>query len=778
MAEADADTTAVVRRKAEGSEAASRASPSEAGATAGRTEASASAGSPASSSAAAASTAGAVAGPGEAAALDRELADLEADLDEGSAASSLPSADGPPPPPPADRGLGALSEGLPLTAYAGKYEALVGFDPGEVALVADAEVEVGPKAGGLLACLGGGRPKRRPCWLALQGSCLFSFESRASTEPYFVYVLDDFQFLDATAASPGGAVPTLEIVHGKKLYHQRFFFADPAAVALWVRTLTESSNARWKKVIAHEKQLAAESRAELAAKAAACAELEGVVGALTSELPLKEGEIAALSRKVHELHESGDTSLRAMDSARARFSESAVENRALRASLEEKEALLETRGDKILDLEERNTILQLEQAELLDKVKQQEAEHEDLGGRFAELLEESGQDKAQLAELQEDLDRSTATIHLQEADLEDRKADVIRGLERVRIQEDQMAAFKAKVGELESRFLQSQVSEAKLKTSLEISLQEIAAMRVFRDVAVRKRDEADARSVQARGAAQAAAAETDKQRTLADRLHTAKAELEAEHHSAQLRQGELEAEVRALKDRVHVLNARVVDYTDQIEGLQGVVKEKDDLAQKSLATLKAGHATNAELQGRLRLVEQQCNDYQNQHRALAEEVKILQLQGGDKDREIRRLQARLQAFDRHSIQQDEERSALRQDVSTYQHKMDTYEAQLTSRAAEVSQVTSKLNEALRDRNSLLDENTRLKKLMENRAVVLDAQADLAAQKGPAPGAGAARGVGDTALAAEVARKDEVIRLLERNLASMQKVHSASQGAPH
>ena len=99
-------------------------------------------------------------------------------------------------------------------------------------------------------------------------------------------------------------------------------------------------------------------------------------------------------------------------------------------------------------------------------------------------------------------------------------------------------------------------------------------------------------------------------------------------------------------------------------------------------------------------------------------------------------------------------------------------------ATEVSQVTSKLNEALRDRNSLLDENVRLKKLMENRAIVLDAQADLAAQKGPAPGAGTARGEGDTALAAEVARKDEVIRLLERNLASMQKVHSASQGALH
>ena len=78
----------------------------------------------------------------------------------------------------------------------------------------------------------------------------------------------------------------------------------------------------------------------------------------------------------------------------------------------------------------------------------------------------------------------------------------------------------------------------------------------------------------------------------------------------------------------------------------------------------------------------------------------------------------------------------------------------------------------------MDENVRLKKLMENRAIVLDAQADLAAQKGPAPGAGAARGEGDTALAAEVARKDEVIRLLERNLASMQKVHSASQGALH
>jgi chromosome segregation ATPase len=550
-----------------------------------------------------------------------------------------------------------------------------------------------------------GEERRVPCFLALEGGNLFAFKGREDTSLRGVFAVRDFEFADGTEDTPA-LIPT--VVARGELYEERFFFSTREEVQKWVGYLKTTELKRWRLWAVHERlranTLEQEVREERSRAYMLKADLESLTG---KELPAREADLEDLKESLERGKEAHSQDAQQLERLTRDIDELAHENTLLRGRAEEREALLQEQTAAKLALEEKLEIAEAErkgwaegEAMLQADLENAQEDRELLSTRLVDLQSQVEEREAALGEAEKD-------VRGKELDLERGRIETIQVSERARMCEDQMKGLHERVAELQKDMLQSTVAEARLRAEFEITRKELDTEREELHSLQRRLSEAEDEVKSARSALWEARKDLESQRERADGATTNCATVEDQLREARLALDEAGEQVKTHEGKVNTLNARLLDYVDQVEVGRARLREREQSELKTIEMLSQETQSNEELQAEVSRLQVQINDIYGEHRAMAEEVRRTHRALSSSEERNAKLTARVEAFDAFSLKHSAEKTVFQAAIGRSQRQTGTFESQLSGSEMQAHRLQDLLEGSLEDKLSLERENSRL-----------------------------------------------------------------------
>jgi len=593
--------------------------------------------------------------------------------------------------------------GIPLMAYAGHYDARLSFHPTEVALCGLAEMRKRPS--GALKRLVQGEERRVPCFLCLEGGHLYAFKGRSSTALRAIFSIRDFEFADGTEDTPAH-IPT--VVARSELYEERFYFKIRSEVTKWVEHLNTTELERWRLWAVHERLRANALEQKLRDTRAEASRLEADLDSLTGkEIPAREADLEELRESLKRGKEANSQYTQDLDRLTRDIDELAHENTLLRGRAEERESLLQDRTAAYLAVEEKLEIAESEREGWMESQSMLQADLEN-AQEDRELL------AAQLSDLQVQVDERDVALGAVKGDLRDKiqelesgRIEVIQLQERAHMCEDRMKDALEKVADLQKDTLESTVTEARLRAEFEIARKDLDAARAREDSLKERLAEVESEVKSARSSVWDARKEADAQKQRADECMAQCIAAEEQLKETNIALEGTTEKVKSNESKVHALNARLVDFVDQVEAGRTRLREREESELKTIEMLSQETLLAQELRGEVARLQDEMNNVYGEHRAMSEEVRKAHRALAASGEQNTKLTARVEAFDAYSLKHSAEKTAFQTAMGRAHREAGSFQSQLAGTEIQAHRLEDLLGSSIQDQLSLERENARL-----------------------------------------------------------------------
>ena len=158
--------------------------------------------------------------------------------------------------------------------------------------------------------------------------------------------------------------------------------------------------------------------------------------------------------------------------------------------------------------------------------------------------------------------------------------------------------------------------------------------------------------------------------------------------AARLALDEAGEQVKTHEGKVNTLNARLLDYVDQVEVGRARLREREQSELKTIEMLSQETQSNEELQAEVSRLQVQINDIYGEHRAMAEEVRRTHRALSSSEERNAKLTARVEAFDAFSLKHSAEKTVFQAAIGRSQRQTGTFESQLSGSEMQALSVSS------------------------------------------------------------------------------------------
>lgn len=273
--------------------------------------------------------------------------------------------------------------------------------------------------------------------------------------------------------------------------------------------------------------------------------------------------------------------------------------------------------------------------------------------------------------------------------------------------EDRMKDALEKVADLQKDILESTVTEARLRAEFEIARKDLDAVREREDSLKERLVEVESEVKSARSSLWDARKEADAQKQRADECMAQCIAAEEQLKETNIALEGTTEKVKSNESKVHALNARLVDFVDQVEAGRTRLREREESELKTIEMLSQETLSAQELRGEVARLTDEMNNVYGEHRAMSEEVRKAHRALSASEEQNKKLTARVEAFDAYSLKHSAEKTAFQTAMGRAHREAGSFQSQLAGTEIQAHRLEDLLGSSIQDQLSLERENARL-----------------------------------------------------------------------